>query len=203
MTNAHTLPALPYALDALKPHISEETLQFHYGKHHQTYVDNLNKFVGQDAGLVGKTLEQIIASAAKPSPLFNNAAQVWNHTFYWKSMSPNGGGAPKGEIATLIEKDFGSFEEFKKQFSAAATGHFASGWAWLVKTNEGKLKIVDTHDAETPLRSGLGTPLLTCDVWEHAYYVDYRNARAKYVEAWWNVINWEFANENLKNPPTL
>ena len=199
----HTLPPLPYALDALAPHISSETLSFHHGKHHQAYVDNLNKFVGQDSSLVGKTLNEILKTCPCPSPIFNNAAQVWNHTFYWKSMSPNGGGSPTGEIATLIDRDFGSFEEFKKKFSAAATGHFASGWAWLVLNPEGKLKIVDTHDAINPLREESGTPLITCDVWEHAYYVDYRNARAKYVEAWWNVINWEFANHNLKNPPTL
>ena len=202
MTAQHVLPPLPYAYGALHPHISEETLKFHHGKHHQTYVDNINKFVSQDSNLVGKTLGEIMRTAT-PGPVFTNAAQVWNHTFYWKSMSPNGGGKPTGEIAALIDRDFGSFDEFKTKFSAAASGHFASGWAWLVKGADGKLKVVDTHDAGNPLRDGSGTPLLTCDVWEHAYYIDYRNARAKYVEAWWNVINWEFANENLKTLPTL
>ena len=188
-------------MDALKPHISEETLQFHYGKHHQAYVDNLNKFVGQDESLKSKTLGQIIAHAT-PGPVFNNASQVWNHTFYWQSMAPNAGGNPTGEVAKAIDRDFGSFDEFKKKFSQAATGHFASGWAWLV-VKDNKLKIVETHDGGNPLKEGLGSPLLTCDVWEHAYYVDYRNARAKYVEAWWNVINWEFANHNMANPVTL
>jgi Fe-Mn family superoxide dismutase len=199
---SHVLPPLPYAYDALKPHISEETLKFHHGKHHQTYVDNLNKFVAQDGGLAGKTLNEIIKNA-KPGPVLNNAAQVWNHTFYWKSMSPSAGGKPTGEVATLIDRDFGSFDEFKTKFSAAAVGHFASGWAWLVQGADGKLKVVDTHDAGNPLKDGTGTPLLCCDVWEHSYYIDYRNARAKYVEAWWNVINWDFANENLKNHPSL
>ena len=195
-----TLPALPYAMDALAPFISSETLSFHYGKHHQTYVDNLNKFVAQDPALANKTLGEIMSSA-KPGPVLNNASQVWNHTFYWQSMGPNAGGKPTGAIAAAIDRDFGSFEEFKKQFSQVAVGHFASGWAWLVQTSEGKLKIVDTHDGAHPF--GLGSPILTCDVWEHAYYVDYRNARAKYVENWWNVINWEFANHNLQNPVKL
>ena len=196
-----TLPPLPYSKDALQPHISAETLEFHYGKHHQTYVNNLNGFAEKDNSLSAKTLNQLVAEAT--GPLFNNAAQVWNHTFYWNSMKPNGGGLPTGEIAAAIDKDFGSFEAFKKEFSAAATGHFGSGWAWLVKNNEGKLKIVQTHDAGHPIRDNLGAPILTCDVWEHAYYVDYRNARAKYVEAWWNLINWEFANQNFKTPVTL
>ncbi len=190
-----SLPPLPYAHDALAPHISKETLEFHYGKHHQTYVDNLNKFVAGDASLVGKTLEEIIKLSG-PGPVFNNAAQVWNHTFYWHSMSPNGGGKPTGAIADAIDRDFGSFDEFKKQFSAKAVSAFGSGWAFLVKDAQDKLKIVECHDAMTPLKDGSGKPILTCDVWEHAYYIDVRNARAKYVEAWWNVINWEFANKN-------
>ena len=194
---AFTLPALPYAMDALQPHISKETLEFHYGKHHQTYVDNLNKFVQSDASLRGRSLEDLMKISAD-GPIFNNAAQVWNHTFYWHSMSPNGGGKPSGELAEQIDRDFGSFEQFKEKFSASATGHFASGWAWLIKNNEGKLEVVDTHDASNPIRQGMGKPLLTCDVWEHAYYVDYRNARAKYVQAWWNVINWEFASKNFR-----
>lgn len=195
------LAALPYAMNELAPHISEETLQYHYGKHHQTYVVNLNKLVSADASLAGKSLNEIMLVAK--GPVYNNAAQVWNHNFYWKSMAPKAGGEPTGAIAAAIDRDFGSFEEFKKQFSAAAVGHFASGWAWLVQTKEGKLSIVDTHDAGNPLKDGTGSPLLTCDVWEHAYYVDYRNARAKYVDAWWNVINWEFANHNLANPVRL
>ena len=190
-----TLPPLPYALDALQPHISKETLEFHYGKHHQAYVDNLNKFVAADSSLQGKSLEEIIKAAA-PGPVFNNAAQVWNHTFYWHSMSPNGGGKPTGPIAEAIDRDFGNFDEFKKQFSAKATSAFGSGWAFLVKDSANKLKIVECHDAMTPLKDGSGKPILTCDVWEHAYYIDVRNARAKYVESWWNLINWEFANKN-------
>jgi Fe-Mn family superoxide dismutase len=190
-----TLPPLPYALDALQPHISKETLEFHYGKHHQAYVDNLNKFVAADSSLQEKSLEEIIKAAAA-GPVFNNAAQVWNHTFYWHSMSPNGGGKPTGPIAEAIDRDFGNFDEFKKQFSAKATSAFGSGWAFLVKDSANKLKIVECHDAMTPLKDGSGKPILTCDVWEHAYYIDVRNARAKYVESWWNLINWEFANKN-------
>lgn len=193
-----TLPALPYTLDALQPHISKETLEFHYGKHHQAYVDNLNKFVAADSSLAGKSLEDIIKTAS-PGPVFNNAAQVWNHTFYWHSMSPNGGGKPTGAIAEAIDRDFGNFEEFKKQFSAKAVSAFGSGWAFLVKDSENKLKIVECHDAMTPLKDGSGKPILTCDVWEHAYYIDVRNARAKYVESWWNLINWEFANKNYSS----
>ena len=190
------LPPLPYALDALQPHISKETLEYHYGKHHQAYVDNLNKFVALDSAIQGKSLEDIVQSAAV-GPVFNNAAQVWNHTFYWKSMSPNGGGKPHGAIAEAIDRDFGSFDEFKKQFSAKATAAFGSGWAFLVQGSDNKLKVVECHDAMSPIRDGSGKPILTCDVWEHAYYIDVRNARAKYIEAWWNVINWEFANANL------
>lgn len=193
-----SLPPLPYTLDALQPHISKETMEFHYGKHHQAYVDNLNKFVAAEASLQGKSLEEIIKSAPA-GPVFNNAAQVWNHTFYWHSMSPNGGGKPTGAIAEAIDRDFGSFDEFKKQFSAKATGAFGSGWAFLVKDASNKLKIVECHDAMTPLKDGSGKPILTCDVWEHAYYIDVRNARAKYVESWWNVINWEFANKNYSS----
>ncbi len=196
---AFKLPELPYAIDALAPHISKETLEFHHGKHHATYVNNLNGFVEKDAALAGKSLEDIVRSAS--GPVFNNAAQVWNHTFYWNSLSPasssggSGGGEPSGKIAEAINAAFGSFAGFKEQFSKTAVGHFASGWAWLVKDG-GKLAIVDTHDAGCPLTQGK-TPILTCDVWEHAYYVDYRNARAKYVEAYWNLVNWEFASKNL------
>ncbi|MDQ3034852.1 MAG: superoxide dismutase [Myxococcota bacterium] len=190
---AFTLPELPYSKDALAPHISAETLEFHHGKHHAAYVNNLNKFVEQDASLQGKSLEDIIKSAK--GPVFNNAAQVWNHTFYWNSMRPGGGGEPTGNIKAAIDKSFGSFSAFKEQFSAKAAGHFASGWAWLVKDGDG-VAIIDTHDAGSPLTMDK-TPLITCDVWEHAYYVDYRNARPKYVEAWWNLVNWDFANKNL------
>ena len=191
---AFELPALPYAKDALAPHISAETLDFHHGKHHNTYVVNLNKFVDADASLQGKSLEDIVRSST--GGVFNNAAQVWNHTFYWHSLAPNAGGAPTGKIATLIERDFGSFDAFKEKFSAAALGQFGSGWAWLVLTPEGKLAITTSANAETPL-TGANKPLLTCDVWEHAYYVDYRNARANYVQAWWSLVNWDFANSNL------
>jgi Fe-Mn family superoxide dismutase len=190
---AFTLPPLPYAKDALAPHISPETLEFHHGKHHQTYVTNLNNFVAKDPSLEGKSLEDIIRSSS--GPLFNNAAQVWNHTFYWQSMRPGAGGEPSGKVGEMINKSFGSFATFKEQFSAKAVGHFASGWAWLVKSGD-RLEIVDTHDAGTPLTTDK-KPVLTCDVWEHAYYVDYRNARAKYVEAWWNVVNWDHANQQL------
>ncbi|UJR79441.1 superoxide dismutase [Sandaracinus amylolyticus] len=190
---AFTLPELPYAKDALAPHISAETLEFHHGKHHATYVTNLNKFVDQDPSLQGKSLEDIIRTAK--GPVFNNAAQVWNHTFYWQSMRPGGGGEPTGAIKAAIDKSFGSFATFKEQFSAKAVGHFASGWAWLVKNGD-KLEIIDTHDAGSPLTMDR-KPILTCDVWEHAYYIDYRNARAKYVESWWNLVSWDHANSQL------
>ncbi|HLT31645.1 MAG TPA: superoxide dismutase [Myxococcaceae bacterium] len=189
---AFTLPELPYAKDALAPHMSAETLEFHHGKHHQAYVTNLNKLI-EGKPEANKSLEEIILSS--DGGVFNNAAQVWNHTFYWKSMSPDGGGAPSGAIAAAIDQSFGSFSSFKEQFSNAAAGHFASGWAWLVKNGD-TLAIVDTHDANTPITTDM-KPILTCDVWEHAYYVDYRNARPKYIEAWWNLVNWNHANAQL------
>jgi len=189
-----TLPELPYSKDALAPHISQETLEFHHGKHHATYVTNLNNLVkGTDNE--HKSLEEIIKSAS--GPLFNNAAQTWNHTFYWHSLSPNGGGQPDGAIKDQIVASYGSFDKFKEEFSKKAVGHFASGWAWLVLNENKKIEIVDTHDAGTPVKEGKQIPLITCDVWEHAYYIDYRNARAKYLDAWWNLVNWKFANENL------
>ncbi len=191
---AFSLPALPYSKDALSPHISAETLEFHHGKHHQGYVTKLNAAVEADASLQGKSLEDIIASTS--GGVFNNAAQVWNHTFYWHSMSPNGGGAPTGAIADAIDAAFGDFDSFKAAFSAAAGGQFGSGWAWLVQSADGKLEITTTGNAGTPLTDGV-TPILTCDVWEHAYYVDYRNARPAYIEAWWKLVNWDFANKNL------
>jgi len=190
---AFTLPELPYAKDALSPHISAETLDFHHGKHHQAYVTKLNSLVEADSSLAGKSLEELIRTTK--GGVFNQAAQVWNHTFYWNSMSPSGGGEPTGAIADAIKKSFGSFADFKERFSASAVGHFASGWAWLVKDGD-KLEVVDLHDAGNPLTMGK-KPILTCDVWEHAYYVDYRNARPKYVEAWWNLVNWDHANKQL------
>jgi Fe-Mn family superoxide dismutase len=189
-----TLPELPYKKDALAPHISAETLEFHHGKHHAAYVNNLNNFAAKDPSIEGKSLEELIRT--QKGPVFNNAAQVWNHTFYWQSMRPGGGGEPTGPIKSAIDAAFGSFSGFKEKFSAVATGHFASGWAWLVKDGD-KVEIIDTHDAGSPLTMSK-KPILTCDVWEHAYYIDYRNARAKYVEAWWNLVSWDHANAQLK-----
>ena len=187
------LPKLPYDKKALEPHISSETLDYHYDKHHAAYVTNLNKMV-EGTENASKSLEEIIMSSE--GGLFNNAAQVWNHTFYWNCLAPNAGGEPTGAIAEAITKKFGSFADFKEQFSTAAKTQFGSGWAWLVKNTDGSIEIVKTANAETPLTDGK-TPLLTCDVWEHAYYVDFRNARPKYVEAFWNLVNWNFVNENF------
>ena len=186
---AHELPALPYAKDALQPHISAETLEYHYGKHHNAYVTNLNNLIkGTDFETL--SLEDIVLKSS--GGIFNNAAQVWNHTFYWNCLSPNGGGEPAGALADAINAKFGSFAAFKEEFSKCAVGTFGSGWAWLVQRPDGTLGIVSTSNAATPL-TGADRPLLTCDVWEHAYYIDYRNARAKYVESFWNLVNWEFA----------
>ena len=187
------LPPLPYAQNALEPHISAETLEYHYGKHHSTYVTNLNKLT-EGTDNAGKSLEEIIKSAS--GGLFNNAAQVWNHTFYWNCLSPNGGGAPTGALAAAIDAAFGSFDAFKEKFSMSAATNFGSGWTWLVKGADGKLAIVNTSNAGCPITDGV-TPVLTCDVWEHAYYIDYRNARPKYVEAFWKLVNWEFAAANF------
>ncbi|HAT1658822.1 TPA: superoxide dismutase [Fe] [Legionella pneumophila] len=189
-----TLPQLPYALDALAPHISKETLEYHYGKHHNTYVTNLNKLI-PGTEFESMTLEEIIMKAK--GGIFNNAAQVWNHTFYWHSMSPNGGGEPKGKLAEAINKSFGSFAAFKEQFTQTAATTFGSGWAWLVQDQTGALKIISTSNAGTPMTEGLQA-LLTCDVWEHAYYIDYRNRRPDYIEAFWSLVNWDFASSNLK-----
>ncbi len=189
---AHELPPLPYDQSALAPHISAETLEFHYGKHHQTYVTNLNKLI-DGTEHANSSLEEIIKSAS--GGLFNNAAQVWNHTFYWNCLSPNGGGEPSGAVADAIAQAFGSFAEFKEKFSTSAATNFGSGWTWLVKSG-GAVEIVNTSNAGCPLTDGK-TPILTCDVWEHAYYIDYRNARPKYVEAFWNLVNWDFVNQNL------
>lgn len=180
------LPKLPYELDALEPHISKRTLEFHYGKHHQAYVTNLNNLV-PGTEFEKATLDEIVLKAE--GPIFNNGAQVWNHTFYFHTFSPNGGGEPKGSLAEAIERDFGSFEKFKAEFSSAAATLFGSGWAWLVKKADGSLSIVKESNAGNPMRSGF-TPLLTCDVWEHAYYLDVQNRRPDYVAAFWQLIDW-------------
>lgn len=189
---AHELPALPYAQDALEPHISARTISFHYGKHHQGYVTKLNAAVG-GTDKEGLSLEELIASAE--GGLFNNAAQVWNHTFYWNCLSPNGGGDATGAVAEKINAKWGSFDAFKTAFAAAAAGNFGSGWTWLVESN-GELDILNTDDADTPLRHGKKA-LLTFDVWEHAYYLDYQNGRGNYVDALWNLVNWDFVNAQL------
>lgn len=190
---AFTLPELPYAMDALAPHISAETLSFHHGKHHAGYVGKLNTAVDADASLAGKSLEDLVRTTK--GGVFNNAAQIYNHSFYWRCMSPGGGGAPSGPIAAAIDASFGSFSDFKTAFTNAAGGHFGSGWAWLVKKGA-KLEVVDTHDAGCVIQTGV-TPVLVCDVWEHAYYIDYRNARPSYIDAWWNLVNWDHANAQL------
>jgi superoxide dismutase, Fe-Mn family len=192
-TMEHKLPELPYALDALAPHISKETLEFHYGKHHQTYVTNLNNLI-KGTEFEQATLEEIIKKSSGGT--FNNAAQVWNHTFYWFGLKPNGGGVPSGALADAINAKWGSFDEFKKAFTQTAIGTFGSGWAWLVKGKDGALDLVSTSNAATPLTSDK-TPLLTCDVWEHAYYIDYRNSRPNYLESFWKLVNWEFVAKNF------
>lgn len=184
---AFELPPLPYEKNALEPHISAETLEYHYGKHHQAYVTNLNNLI-KGTEFENASLEDIIKKSS--GGVFNNAAQVWNHTFYWNSLSPKGGSEPSGKLADAINKAFGSFEKFKEEFSKSAVGNFGSGWTWLVQRPDGSLGIVNTSNAATPI-TGSDKPLLTCDVWEHAYYVDYRNARPKYVEAFWNLVNWD------------
>lgn len=190
----HVLPPLPYPMDALEPHISRETLEYHYGKHHQAYVTNLNNLI-QGTAFEKLSLEQIVKEAPAGA-IFNNAAQVWNHTFYWNSLSPQGGGEPSGKLAEAVRNKWGSFEAFKEAFSKAAVGNFGSGWTWLVKKADGTLDIVNTSNAQTPL-TGPDIPLLTCDVWEHAYYIDYRNRRPDYVGAFWKIANWEFASKNF------
>jgi Fe-Mn family superoxide dismutase len=184
------LPELPWARDALQPHISKETIDFHYGKHHAAYVTNLNKLL-PGTPFEGQSLEEIIQKAPA-GPIFNNAAQVWNHTFFWSCLSPQGGGEPEGKLADAIKESFGSFADFKQKFTDAAVKLFGSGWAWLARGKDGKLAIEGTSNAGTPLQQGK-TPLLTCDVWEHAYYIDYRNARPKFVEAFWKIVNWQHA----------
>ncbi|KJS38715.1 MAG: superoxide dismutase [Hyphomonas sp. BRH_c22] len=196
---AFSLPELPYGRGDLAPHISEETLNYHHGKHHQAYVTNLNGLI-EGTDLANATLEEIINKAAgdkSKAGLFNNAAQVWNHTFYWHSMKPGGGGKPTGKVAEMIDRDLGGYDQFIKDFKAAGGGQFGSGWAWLVE-KDGKLAITKTPNAETPLTEAGVTPILTMDVWEHAYYLDYQNSRPNYMDAFLNsLINWDFANKNL------
>ncbi|ORX44358.1 superoxide dismutase [Piromyces finnis] len=202
----HVLKPLPYSLNALAPFISEETLRYHYGKHHQTYVNNLNNLLLQKENVefVNKPLEDIIKNKSVSAGLFNNAAQIWNHDFYWESLAPPKNGnenpLPSGKISEELIKNFGSFEAFKEQFTKASITRFGSGWAWLVQnTKNGKLEIISTSNAENPLTNPDLKPILTCDVWEHAYYIDYRNDRGKYVQnAFWKLVNWDFANKNLQ-----
>ena len=189
----HELPELPYPKEALKPHLSTETLDYHHGKHHAAYVNNLNNLI-KGTEFENMPLEDIILKSS--GAVFNNAAQTWNHTFYWNGLKPEGRGKPSGALAGSIDAAFGSFEDFKKTFTQKAVTLFGSGWAWLVKTKEGGLAIETTSNAGNPMTSG-NRPLLTCDVWEHAYYIDYRNARPKYVEAFWELVNWEFAEKNI------
>jgi Fe-Mn family superoxide dismutase len=188
------LPALPYAKDALEPHISAETLDYHHGKHHNTYVVKLNGLI-QGTDFEAKSLEEIIKTSS--GGIFNNAAQVWNHTFYWHCLSPNGGGEPTGAVAEAIAKAFGSFEAFKTQFTESAVNNFGSSWTWLVKQVDGSLAITNTSNAATPITDETVTPLLTVDLWEHAYYIDYRNVRPDYMSAFWALVNWDFVADNL------
>lgn len=190
---AHQLPDLPFAMNALAPHISEETLEFHYGKHHAAYVNNLNKLV-DGTEFENKSLEDTVRASS--GGMFNNAAQIYNHTFYWNSLSPDGGGSPTGAIAAAINTQYGSFASFKEAFTKMAATLFGSGWVWLVKNADGSLAIEQAANAGCPLTEGK-KPVLTCDVWEHAYYIDYRNARPKYIDAYWELVNWDFANQNL------
>lgn len=190
----HKLPPLPYATDALEPHMSKETFEYHYGKHHQAYVTNLNNLI-KGTEFENASLEDIVRRSQ--GGIFNNAAQVWNHTFFWNCMKPNGGGKPSGALAKAIDAKWGSFEAFKEAFTKSAVGNFGSGWTWLVGKSDGSVDIVNTSNAATPL-TGSDKPLLTVDVWEHAYYIDYRNARPKFVETFLNnLVNWEFAEKNL------
>jgi Fe-Mn family superoxide dismutase len=185
---------LPYAKNALAPHLSEETLNFHYDKHHTGYATKLNALVKDNAEVAKMSLEEVIKT--QKGAIFNCAAQIWNHNFYWRSMKTAGGGEPTGKIAAKIDSDLGGFAKFKEDFSAACAGHFGSGWAWLVQKPDGKLAITQTHDAVCPIVDG-DKPVLTCDVWEHAYYIDFRNDRPAYIAAWWNLVNWEHANSML------
>jgi Fe-Mn family superoxide dismutase len=189
----HTLPALPYPNDALEPHISAETLEYHHGKHHASYVKKLNTQI-PGTEFESASLEEIIKKAS--GGIFNNGAQVWNHTFYWNCLSPDGGGKPEGALASAIDGAFGGFTQFRERFTESAATNFGSGWTWLVKNPDGSLAIVNTANAGNPMTED-SQPLLTCDVWEHAYYIDYRNARDKYLDAFWNLVNWDFVAQNL------
>jgi Fe-Mn family superoxide dismutase len=195
MNMAIALPELPYAKEALKPHVSPETIEFHYGKHHKTYVDNLNNLI-KGTDFENMSLEEIVKKSS--GGMFNNAAQIWNHTFYWHCLAPNAGGEPTGAVAEAINKNFGSFQAFKEKFTDAAVKTFGSGWAWLVLNPNGTLTIESTSNAATPLTDASKKPLLTCDVWEHAYYIDYRNSRPNYMAAFWNLVNWNFVEKNMK-----
>jgi len=190
---AHELPPLPYSMDALAPTISKETLEYHYGKHHKAYVDNLNKLI-VGTPFAEASLEKTILEGT--GSIFNNAAQVWNHTFYWHCLTPKSSQAPTGRLADAMNKKFGSFEEFKKLFTQTGIGTFGSGWAWLVKNKTGELELLSTSNADLPMKHDKKA-LLTCDVWEHAYYIDYRNARPTYLEKFWNIVNWDFVADNL------
>lgn len=190
---AITLPELAYGLDALQPHISKETLEYHYGKHHATYVANLNKLIAHTE-YENMPLEDIVCKSS--GGIFNNAAQIWNHSFYWNCLSPTGGGEPQGALGEAVTAAFGTFDEFKSAFTQTAITTFGSGWAWLVKNSDGSLALESTSNAATPITEGK-TPLLTCDVWEHAYYIDYRNARPAYLEAFWKLVDWDFVAANF------
>ncbi|NRD73858.1 superoxide dismutase [Fe] [Shewanella sp. VB17] len=191
---AFELPALPYAKDALEPHISQETIEYHYGKHHNTYVVKLNGLV-EGTELAEKSLEEVIKTSS--GGVFNNAAQIWNHTFYWNCLSPNGGGVATGPVAKAIDEAFGSFEKFKALFTDSAVNNFGSAWTWLVKNADGSVAIVNTSNAATPLTDSNVTPIMTVDVWEHAYYIDYRNVRPDYLAHYWELVNWDFVNQNF------
>lgn len=192
----HELPDLPYAMDALAPHISEETLEYHWGKHHRKYVDNLNDLI-EGTEFEDSALDEIVANAGAGG-LFNNAAQTWNHDFYWKCMSPDGGGQPAGRLAEAIDSSFESFDAFRDAFTEAGKNRFGSGWVWLIDTGNGVVSIETTPNAETPLMHGR-VALLTCDVWEHAYYIDYRNDRGSYLDAFWDIVNWDFVASRLES----
>ena len=189
----HCLPKLPYEINALEPHMSQETLSFHYGKHHQAYVNKLNGLI-KDSKFESMTLEEIVL--ASEGGIFNNAAQIWNHSFFWNCLAPNKGGASTGKIAEAIKSKWGSFEEFKNDFTQKASTNFGSGWTWLVLNKQNQLEVINTHDAQTPMTQGLKA-LLTLDTWEHAYYIDYRNERPKFIDAFWNLVNWDFVNKNF------
>ena len=191
---AFELPPLPYEKNALEPHLSAETLEFHHDKHHNAYVVNLNNLV-PGTEFEGKSLEDVIKTST--GGIFNNAAQIWNHTFYWNCLKPAGGGEPTGKLSDAINAAFGDFARFKEQFTDTSIKTFGSGWGWLVQRKDGSLALASTSNAATPL-TGEDTPLLTCDVWEHAYYIDYRNARPKYLDAFWNLVNWDFVASNMK-----